>query len=213
MSISGVWTGDGANGTFSKTLHYVTKPLRHKHTAPAIPSGTVQAIELTRLALPEPSLLPSVNQIGFDSYDLIAGTIDSEPVKPGPVHRLMWVIGGRKTKNGQTKADPTGGFAFPLYGPYNHNQVALNTSQVSLQFSFGPVPLRSLDFRGATRRRRQLRARRQPLRPGHLRRRPELLGPAADRRRLQRLRHARLLRHLPQRRVRRAAARMRSRRA
>ena len=62
----------------------------------------------------------------------------------------MWVIGGRKTKNGQTKADPTGGFAFPLYGPYNHNQVALNTSQVSLQFSFGPVPLRSLDFRGAT---------------------------------------------------------------
>ena len=98
VSISGVWTGDGANGTFSKTLHYVTKPLRHKHTAPAIPSGTVQAIELTRLALPEPSLLPSVNQIGFDSYDLIAGTIDSEPVKPGPVHRLMWVIGGRKTE-------------------------------------------------------------------------------------------------------------------
>ncbi len=151
VSIGGVWTGDGANGTFSKTLHYVTEPLRHKHTAPAIPSGTVQAIELSRLALPEPSLLPSVNQIGFDSYDLIAGLIDTEPAKPGPVHRLMWVIGGRKTKNGATKADPTAGFAFPLYGTYNHNQVELNTSQVSLQFSFGPVPLRSMDFRGATK--------------------------------------------------------------
>ena len=35
----------------------------------------VGALEISRLALPLPSLLPSVNQIGFDSYDLIAGTL------------------------------------------------------------------------------------------------------------------------------------------
>ena len=51
--------------------------------------------------------------------------------------------------NGSPKADPNGGFAFPLYGHLQRDQVALNASQVSLQFSFGPVPLRSLDFRGA----------------------------------------------------------------
>ena len=149
VSIAGAWTADGANGTFSKTLHYVTGPLRHKHTSPAIPIDSVQAIELSRLALPEPSLLPSVNQIGFDSYDLVAGILDSDAYGGGT--RLMWVIGGKTNKNGKTVADPNGGFAFPLYGSSRANQVALNTSQVSLQFSFGPVPLRSMDFRGATR--------------------------------------------------------------
>ena len=147
--MSGAWTADGANGTFSKVLHYVTGPLRHKHTSPAIPSGEVQAIELTRLALPQPALLPSVNQIGFDSYDLIAGWLTPQRSNQGK--QLLWVIGGRAKDDGTTVADPAGGFAFPLYGTYDRNQVALNTSQVSLQFSFGPVPLRSLDFRGATR--------------------------------------------------------------
>ena len=149
VQMSGVWTAEGANGTFSKTLHYVTGPPRHKHTFPAIPSGEVQAIELTRLALPQPALLPSVNQIGFDSYDLIAGWLTPQRSNQGK--QLLWVIGGRAKQDGTTVADPAGGFAFPLYGTYDRGQTALNTSQVSLQFSFGPVPLRSLDFRGATR--------------------------------------------------------------
>ena len=199
VQMSGAWTAEGANGTFSKTLHYVTGPLRHKHTFPAIPSGEVQAIELTRLALPQPALLPSVNQIGFDSYDLIAGWLTPQRSNQGK--QLLWVIGGRAKQDGTTVADPAGGFAFPLFGTYDRGQTALNTSQVSLQFSFGPVPLRSLDFRGATRLDGSLQARRQPLRPGHLRRRAQLLGAAADRRRLQQLRHARLIRDLPQRRL------------
>ena len=44
----------------------------------------VGAIELSRLALPLPSLLPSVNQIGFDSYDLIAGTLARERGRSPP---------------------------------------------------------------------------------------------------------------------------------
>ncbi len=47
-----------------------------------------------------------------------------------------------------TLADPRGNFAFPLEGTYRGDQVMLNASEVNLQFSFGPVPLRSLDFRG-----------------------------------------------------------------
>ena len=101
------------------------------------------ALELSRLALPLPSLLPSVNQIGFDSYDLIAGTLAK-----GGGHVLLWVIAARPGRNGVPQADPTGNFAFPLSGTYRGDEVLLNASQVNLQFSFGPVPIRSLDFRG-----------------------------------------------------------------
>ena len=37
VQMSGAWTAEGANGTFSKTLHYVTGPPRHKHTVPGDP--------------------------------------------------------------------------------------------------------------------------------------------------------------------------------
>ena len=60
----------------------------------------------------------------------------------------MWVVGARRAPARRTLADPHGNFAFPLEGTYRGDQVMLNASQVNLQFSFGPVPLRSLDFRG-----------------------------------------------------------------
>jgi len=60
----------------------------------------------------------------------------------------MWVIGARPGRSGVPGADPDGNFAFPLAGSYRGDMISLNTGQVNLQFSFGPVPLRSLDFRG-----------------------------------------------------------------
>ena len=119
-------------------------------------------------------------------------------------------LGDRRRARAATaspQADPNGNFAFPLSGPYRGDESLLNASQVNLQFSFGPVPLRSLDFRGELGADGRFAPGREPLRPGHLRRRPELLGPALHRRRLQRRRHARLLRHLPQRRLRQARRR------
>ena len=151
VSISGVWTGDGANGTFSKTLHYVTEaasPQAHGardsvgHGAGdrAHPPGAARAVAAAER---QPDRLRLLRP---DRRDDRLGAREARAGPPADV-------GDRRAQD-QERSDarpiPTGGFAFPLYGPYNHNQVALNTSQVSLQFSFGPVPLRSLDFRGAT---------------------------------------------------------------
>jgi hypothetical protein len=103
----------------------------------------VSALEISRLALPLPSLLPSVNQIGFDSYDLIAGTLAKHHVRI-----LLWVMGAREGNNGVAKPDPNGNFAFALAGRYRGDEVMLNANRLDLQFSFGPVPIRSLDLRG-----------------------------------------------------------------
>jgi outer membrane protein assembly factor BamB len=107
------------------------------------------AFSISRLAIPLPPLLPSVNQIGFDSYDMIAGTIAR--AKPRGRHAgrvLLWVIGGRRDRHGVLQPDPSGNFQFPLAGPYRRDTVALSSSNLSLQFSFGPVPLRLFGLRG-----------------------------------------------------------------
>jgi hypothetical protein len=102
------------------------------------------------LALPLPPLLPSVNQIGFDSYDMIAGTIARVPSGSGSAGRLLvWVVGARPGARGGVLADPAGNFQFPLEGPYRGDSLALSSNGLSLQFSFGPVPLRRFDFRGS----------------------------------------------------------------
>jgi outer membrane protein assembly factor BamB len=149
VRVHGGWL-DPDPGSFDSTLEFRTQPRTSGAKLPLRVGGrSVGALELSRLALPLPSLLPSVNQIGFDSYDLIAGTL--EKTKPGPDgigEILMWVIGARSKANGAVGADPAGNFAFALAGQYRDDLVMLNASRLDLQFSFGPVPVRSLDFRG-----------------------------------------------------------------
>ena len=149
VRMSGVWTADGANGTFNKTLHYVTGPLRHKHTVAGDPErrGAGDRAHPPRAAAAGAAAEREPDRLRLLRPD--RGVAHAERSNHGK--QLLWVIGGRAKQDGTTVADPAGGFAFPLYGTYDRGQTALNTSQVSLQFSFGPVPLRSLDFRGATR--------------------------------------------------------------
>lgn len=150
VRVAGGWMAGDETGGFGNTLRFRTDRSRGAGAPLSVGRKRVDALELSRLALPLPSLLPSVNQIGFDSYDLIAGTLWRTQSRPNGSGRiLMWVVGAQPAGNGGSKADPDGGFAFPLYGTYRRDEVALQTSQVSLQFSFGPVPLRSMDFRGA----------------------------------------------------------------
>jgi outer membrane protein assembly factor BamB len=138
-------TGAGAVDT---TLDFRTSRSRGK-----LPLGTgrkgVSAFTISRLAIPLPPLLPSVNQIGFDSYDMIAGTIArSKMNRSGQGRLLLWVIGARRDRHGLLRPDPNGNFQFPLAGPYRRNTLDLGSQDLSLQFSFGSVPLGLFDLRG-----------------------------------------------------------------
>jgi hypothetical protein len=107
----------------------------------------VTALSLRRLALPMPAFLTSVNQIGFDSYDLIAGVVAAGPRSASGDRRLLiWVIGGR-TRDGRDVADPRAGFAFPLTGRVRGDSVILVARDLRLTFSFGDVPLRRFELR------------------------------------------------------------------
>ncbi len=153
LRIGGAYTDNGSKmgnfnprgrraGTFSQTLSVRTAgqgaplPLRVRRTR-------VSAMTISRLSVPMPAFLPSVNQIGFDSYDWIASTIARTR------HRLLlWVIGATRSASGHERVQPRSAFAFPLAGRYQGSAVILDSPKVSLQFSFGPVPLRSFSLRG-----------------------------------------------------------------
>ena len=106
-------------------------------------NNRVSAVTVTRLAVPMPAFLPSVNQIGFDSYDWIASTIARTRS-----HVLMWVTGAVRDSHGVERVDPASQFSFPLEGSYHGGSVSLSSPSVPLEFSFGQVPLRRFDMRG-----------------------------------------------------------------
>jgi hypothetical protein len=98
---------------------------------------------LSRLSVPMPAFLPSVNQIGFDSYDWIASTVARKGNRV-----LLWVVGAIRDRRGRDAIQPRSAFAFPLAGRFRGNAVILDSPGVPLQFSFGSVPLRRFELRG-----------------------------------------------------------------
>jgi hypothetical protein len=118
----------------------------------------VSAFSLRRLAIPLPAFVPSVNQIGFDSYDFLVGTLAK--TRPGPDGEgsvLLWVAGARRTARGRHAVDPARSFAFPLLGRYRGNDLIMSGRDVPLTFSFGDVPVRLLQFRGQLTRKLRMR--------------------------------------------------------
>ena len=71
---------------------------------------TQSVLELSRLSVPTPSILPSYNQIGFDSLHYIAGAVD----KTDSGDLLMWVIEGRLNEDGTSSIDPTAITRYPM---------------------------------------------------------------------------------------------------
>ena len=154
LRIAGSYTNNGSNmgnfkprgrrgGSFSQTLTLDTA--RPAARLPLVVTrNAVSAMTISRLSVPMPSFLASVNQIGFDSYDWIASTIARTRHTV-----LLWVVGARHGPGGRELVDPSSAFAFPLSGRYDGNSLILSSPRVALQFSFGQVPLRRFELRGA----------------------------------------------------------------
>ncbi|MGZ4345407.1 MAG: outer membrane protein assembly factor BamB family protein [Solirubrobacteraceae bacterium] len=110
--------------------------------------GQVGTFELRRLAMPLPAFLPSVNQIGFDSYVLLVGALRiGAPDRSGTGRILLWATQARQGPGGRYLADPKATLVFPLAGLYRRDTLLLSVKRALLTFSFGQVPLQRLDLR------------------------------------------------------------------
>jgi outer membrane protein assembly factor BamB len=155
LRVAGAYTDNGTNmgnfnprgpraGSFSTTITVKTAPARRRVSLPLTIFGpAVTALTISRLSVPMPAFVSSVNQIGFDSYNWIVSAIAKTKRTV-----LLWVIGARPGAGGRELVNPGSGFSFPLYGTYAGDAVILQSPNVSLQFSFGAVPLRTFELRG-----------------------------------------------------------------
>lgn len=93
--------------------------------------------ELYRLAAPLPTILPSYNQIGFDSLHFLVGTVEQ-----GDGFVVGWVFGGLLDEAGNTVPDPATRTVFPveitwdggLIGFTNMDGLALEAMNARLSF-------------------------------------------------------------------------------
>lgn len=87
----------------------------------AVEDGKQSVLEFSRLSAPIPSILPSYNQIGFDSLHYIGGAV----AKNAAGQLVMWVIGGRQNADNQTEVDPTAITRYPLTLDYSNGLVTI----------------------------------------------------------------------------------------
>ena len=118
--------GGSVGGSFERKFTF-TVPARKEGNIPyRVPgwNGQESAIfELCRIAAPNPTILPSWNQIGFDSLRYLAGAVEGNDRRV-----LLWVIGGKST-NGKTVADPALEVRYPLILEYDQGLVTLHNYQ------------------------------------------------------------------------------------
>lgn len=109
--------GGSTGGSIDQTYSFNINPRsgdKNPYLIPNKPGEASSVFEFSRLAAPNPTMLPSWNQIGFDSLHYLAGVIEGNNNKT-----LLWVIGG-KLENGKTVVDPTLEVRYPLTMSYDN---------------------------------------------------------------------------------------------
>jgi outer membrane protein assembly factor BamB len=101
------------------------------YAAPSRPGEPQSAFEFSRLAVPEPSMLPSWNQIGFDSLHYLAGIVERRGDRA-----ILWVVGGKaQAGGGATVVDPSLETRFPLVLDYSGGLLTfLNYDKFKINF-------------------------------------------------------------------------------
>jgi outer membrane protein assembly factor BamB len=108
--------GASLAGRLDRSFSFDVAPRRGSEAPYLVPrkgGDPASVFELSRFAAPNPTMLPSWNQIGFDSLHYLAGVVDGTPEAA-----LVWVVAGTK-QQGKTVVDPDMDLRFPLTMEYD----------------------------------------------------------------------------------------------
>jgi hypothetical protein len=126
-----------------------TAPAATESPSLAVGSEEVSAFEWTRPAIPIPTMLPSLNQIGFDYMDWVVGAAHvGAPDATGTRRAILWATGARRDASGTPTSDPESPFLLPLSGTVRDGDFVLEARDFTLAVTGIPIPFRSLELRG-----------------------------------------------------------------
>ena len=128
MKRSGLaFTGGRRGGSFANRFTFKLNPPRTGSAlplpVPAAPGRPNGVWEYRRVALSLPDLLPSYNQIGFDSLRFLIGTVERSP--QGAV---VWMVGGTAGPGGRTVADPAAKWMVPFVARFDRGLLTLENA-------------------------------------------------------------------------------------
>jgi hypothetical protein len=137
LKLSGGSVGGSVTGSFTFALrpsdaYPLALPIP---TQPGDPAGT---LEVSRLSLPYPTILPSYNQIGFDQLHYLIGLVEGTSAKA-----IAWMAGAMLPE-GQTTTviDPTTKTLLPLVVTYQAGLYTLaNTAGLTVNVQNVNIPL------------------------------------------------------------------------
>jgi hypothetical protein len=139
LKLSGGSPGGTASLNFSATLN---PPSQASYALP-IPGGTWQ---VSRLAFPLPTLLPSYNEIGFDSLLYLVGLVEGTQSQA-----VAWMVGATIASDGVTTVvDPTTQALIPLDVSYLGGFITFsNQAGVSVVVMNAQIPFRTFRMAAA----------------------------------------------------------------
>jgi outer membrane protein assembly factor BamB len=136
LALSGGTVGGTVSGSFSFALSAPqTYPLALP--VPAQPGDPSGVWELSRISLPLPTILPSYNQIGFDSLHYLIGLVAGTGTQA-----IAWMAGGKVGPTGATVIDPATQTLLPLTLSYQSGLLTLaNTAGLTVNVQNVNIPL------------------------------------------------------------------------
>ncbi len=137
----------GVGGTFDETFTFDV-PARSETPFPfpvaGAPGDDTGIVELYRIAAPLPTILPSYNQIGFDSIHYLIGLVEGDGND-----MIAWGVGGTLNGEGQTIVNPGSRVRFPLMFRWDNGALTMiNEEGFTIEFNGFPLPFQY--FRVAT---------------------------------------------------------------
>ena len=144
------FSGGEVGGAFARSNTFEVRAIAPDDTlplpVPAAPGAPAGVWELHRIAAPLPTILPSYNQIGFDSLHYLIGLVEGG----APGRAIAWVVGGKLAEGSNTTVvDPATRVLFPF--DVTHDGGALTFLGTGFAIEFNLIRLPFEFFRIATR--------------------------------------------------------------
>ncbi len=136
-------------GELSEKFHFYVEEPTAQYFPLIIGPQRSGAIEWTRLAAALPTMLPSLNQIGFDYLDWIIAPVYHGPERAGGRSRLvLWAVGARRDAQGVLRADPHSELLLPLSGECLGEAFIISNEDFHLPITGIEIPFRLFELRG-----------------------------------------------------------------
>lgn len=133
----------------SDSFHFHTAPVLQNQLPLHVDGQQATTVLMRRLAVPYPSMLTSLNQIGFDSLTWILTLVSkTEPDANGEGRFVMWATGAELNDKGEWQPQKGTDFVFPLSGRYKHDSFILENTGTPFDVSGIHMPMDVFELRG-----------------------------------------------------------------